>query len=395
MIIGMLAQQLFRFPLHAIIVEALPDAIGTVTQRLTEIDRKYNVRAKVPELNLVSFPAISARDISSIAGMEGVANVYEDTQRNIIQLPPMEWEAANWWATGASRNLLGAEQAFKEGFTGENVTLGIIDTGVDPTNPQLIGAAWASEIRVPFYEPGLDAGPQASGHGSHCASTAAGKLVHTEVGQFVEGVSHAQLFCVQALGRVIGMGFKSEIISAILKAWDSGARVFSMSLGSESIEGDGQTDPEARVIRDLTNQGAIFVIAAGNSGPGADTINSPGVVNEAITVGAIGRDGEIASFSSRGSSWRKPDVVAPGVDIYSGTGRGSQIDNGDPEAGHSYAAISGTSMATPHVAGLVCLLRQKHPGITASQFKATLREKAGRDWSPDYGWGVPHWNMFA
>ena len=144
----------------------------------------------------------------------------------------------------------------------------------------------------------------------------------------------------------------------------------------------------------LTQRGAIFCIAAGNSGHQPNTIACPGCVTEAITVAAVGRDGKVASFSSRGG-FRfsgKPDVAAPGVNIYSGTGRASQVDLGDPGANSGYAAISGTSMATPHITGLVALLRQRNPALTAEDFKTVVRR---REFNPDTGRGVPNWSMFV
>jgi subtilisin family serine protease len=81
------------------------------------------------------------------------------------------------------------------------------------------------------------------------------------------------------------------------------------------------------------------------------------------------------------------------VNIYSGTGRASQVDLGDPGASSGYAAISGTSMATPHITGLVALLRQRNPAFTAEDFKMGLRRR--REFNPDTGRGVPNWSMFG
>ena len=142
--------------------------------------------------------------------------------------------------------------------------------------------------------------------------------------------------------------------------------------------------------------GGLVAVAAGNSGPDPDTIGCPGCAEEAVTVAAVDRDGRVADFSSRGGSKfpDKPDVAAPGVNIYSGTARASLVDIGDLDAGFGYAAISGTSMATPHVAGLLALLKHRNPAITERQFKEAVRQRGG-PFNNATGWGVPKWPWFA
>ena len=252
-----------------------------------------------------------------------------------------------------------------------------------------------STVNFPVREPGIDAGPQASGHGSHVASTAGDTQQLTPVDIFVEGVSRAPMFSVQALGRVVGTGLTSEIVNAMSLAWERGARVFNLSLGAQECQGTCENCPECRIINTLTQRGGMFFIAAGNSGPDPNTIACPGCVPAAITVAAIDRQGDVARFSSRGGNRfpGKPDVAAPGVNIYSGTGRGSQVDLGDPGASIGFAAISGTSMATPHAAGLGALLRQRFPGLTTEQFKNTMRGTGA--FNPDIGFGVPPWALFT
>ncbi len=81
------------------------------------------------------------------------------------------------------------------------------------------------------------------------------------------------------------------------------------------------------------------------------------------------------------------------MDIYSGTGFASQVDLGDPSASTGYAAISGTSMATPHIAGFVALLRQRMPGITTEEIKAVMQRQGAVN--ANTGRGVPNWSMFV
>lgn len=386
-----LQKRLFQLPLRPLLLETEPDQLEAVAGLFGR--EGITPRAVIRQFSMLGTPPIPAKWITSINAIPGVRVVHADLESTILQFPGVE-DPSEWWPTSESRTLLGADRAFLAGFTGESARLGVIDTGVDPNHEQLAGAEFDSTIIFP-REPGIDAGPQASGHGSHVASTAAGRQQLTPVQVFVEGVSRAPIVSIQALGRVVGTGFSSEIVNAIALAWERGARIFNLSLGAQECQGTCETCPECRIIRTLTQRGGMFVVAAGNSGPDPNTIACPGCVNEAITVAAVGRDGRVADFSSRGGNrfLTKPDVAAPGVNIYSGTGRASQVDLGDPGASVGYAAISGTSMATPHVAGLVALLRQRNPGITTEAFKARMKEQGG--FNPNTGYGVPNWNLYG
>lgn len=384
-----LERAIFEIPVRPLLIETEPDSLRAIETLLAPL----GVRAVNTTFSMIATFPLPSKQIRFINELPGVRIVHADTLSNILIFPGAE-ERDLWWPTSESRLVMGSVEAAQAGFTGESATIGIVDTGIDPQHAQLQGAEWDSTILVP-REPGIDAGPQSSGHGSHVASTAGGALLISEVQIFVEGVSRPQIVSIQALGRVIGTGFSSEIVNAITLAFDRGARVINMSLGSKECQGSCEICPECRVVKQLTRRGAIFVIAAGNSGPDPNTINCPGCVAEAITVAAVDREGNIAEFSSRGGSAfpGKPDVAAPGVDIYSGTGRGSQVDLGDPQAGVGFAAISGTSMATPHVTGLIALLLQREPGLTAQRFKEVVRAQ-GRPFSPQLGYGVPEWAMF-
>ncbi len=148
-------------------------------------------------------------------------------------------------------------------------------------------------------------------------------------------------------------------------AADQGAQVINMSLGGpDSADIDPIEEAVNRISRDT---GALFVVAAGNSGR-PETIGSPGSAEASLTVGAVDRNDGIAPFSSRGPAADgavKPDITAPGVDIVAA------------EAGtQGHVAMSGTSMATPHVAGVVALLKQQHPDWSGDRIKATLMASA-------------------
>jgi len=379
-----LEKRLYALPVQPILVEFDPDQFAAALGQITGLN--LPVVSRLPAFGFAAIAPVSPSIIKKVNALPGVRMVHANQVKTVFQLPAPD----DWFPTSESRKMLGAEDAFREGYNGEAIKVGVCDTGVDATHPQLQGTEFYSEIMWPAREM-LDK----NGHGSHCASTAAGRLYHTPLGITVEGVSHSPMVCVKCLGRGIGTGFTSEIINAMATCYKKGAQVISMSLGSAECQGGCEVCPECRMVSSLTARGIIFVIAAGNSGPQEDTIGCPGCSPDALTVAAVDRNGEVASFSSRGGDKfpLKPDVAAPGVNIYSGTARGSVIDVQEADAGMGFAAISGTSMATPHVAGFVALLKQKFPKITAAEIKQTMAQRGhAKDFKT--GWGIPLWSYF-
>lgn len=165
-----------------------------------------------------------------------------------------------------------------------------------------------------------------------------------------------------------GSGADSGIIEAMEWAKAEGADVVSMSLGS-SIPDDG-TDPMSQAVNSLSADGGpLFVIAAGNA-YGAGTIGSPGSADKALTIAAVDKQDGRADFSSMGPLVRsyglKPDLSAPGVDI------NAAASQSVPGIEGMYQSMSGTSMATPHVAGAAAILKQRHPDWTGQRIKDAL-----------------------
>ncbi|MBN1579522.1 MAG: S8 family serine peptidase, partial [Anaerolineae bacterium] len=157
-------------------------------------------------------------------------------------------------------------------------------------------------------------------------------------------------------------------------AVDQNVDVINLSLGGTSSS-DG-TDALSMTCNAAVAQGIVVCIAAGNSGPGSRTIGSPGAAADVITVGATDRSDGIARFSSRGPTAdgrTKPDICFPGTDIVAA--RAANTSMGQPLGNH-YTAASGTSMATPHIAGLAALLLQANPDLTPAQVKTALMDTA-------------------
>ncbi|MEU4217402.1 S8 family serine peptidase, partial [Actinoplanes sp. NPDC026623] len=267
--------------------------------------------------------------------------------------------------TDANLRQISAPRAWRAGYTGRGARVAVLDTGVDATHPDLVGQI---AEKMDFTAEGGDAVDH-FGHGTHVAATIAGTGAAS--GGARRGVAPQARLVV---GKVLdddGGGTESQLIAGMEWA-ASRAAVVNMSLGAGDPS-DG-TDPASLALDALSEQtGALFVVAAGNSGPSDGSVSWPGAAAKALTVGAVDGDDAVAGFSSRGplvgTRAAKPELVAPGVDIVAaraaGTAMGRTIDA-------RYVAASGTSMATPHVAGAAAVLAQRHPDWRAEQLKAAL-----------------------
>ncbi|GAA2586339.1 S8 family serine peptidase [Actinomadura fulvescens] len=260
---------------------------------------------------------------------------------------------------------IGAPQAWQAGFDGRNVKVAVLDTGIQ-AHPDTDGTSIAWRSFVPGEESILDE----NGHGTHVASTITSQGTGGTPAR--KGVAPgAKLIIGKVLGKD-GSGSVSGIIDAMHWATEEqAADIVSMSLGAAP---GSAADLMDQAVNELSRStGALFVIAAGNSGPKARTLNSPGTADEALTVGAVDKADKLAAFSSRGprkaDGALKPDLAAPGVGIVaaraSGTSMGKPVND-------LYTSADGTSMATPHVAGAAAILKQKHPTWKGPQLKAAL-----------------------
>ncbi|MFD7622036.1 S8 family serine peptidase [Streptomyces sp. NPDC059802] len=257
-----------------------------------------------------------------------------------------------------------APEAWAAGYDGKNTKVAVLDTGVDAEHPDLVD-------RVAVSKNFTDSTTSADrvGHGTHTASTVGGSGAASEGRK--KGVAPGASLLIGKVLNDGGYGQDSWVIAGMQWAVDQRADVVSMSLGSPAA-GDC-TDPVAQAAKQLAQSTrTLFVVAAGNAGSGTETVTSPGCVPDVLTVGAVDRDDSTAWFSSRGPAavthTLKPEIAAPGVDISAANAGGRGV--------YAYQSMSGTSMATPHVAGAAAILRQAHPGWTAQQIKAALVSSA-------------------
>ncbi len=283
-------------------------------------------------------------------------------------------------------------------ITGNGTTIAIIDTGVDYNHADLGGCLGTNCKVIGGYDfVNNDSNPMDDqGHGTHVAATAAGKGL-------LNGVApDAKILAYKVLGSD-GSGSFSNVIAAIGRATDPNqdgnssdhADVISMSLGANCgtyTTGCGPEDSVALAVNNSSAAGVINAIAAGNNGPNSSTVGSPGAASSAITVAAACKksqlgnttncvDGPIAVFSSRGpvvyngTDYQKPDIAAPGVLICAA--RWATAFSGSPTCFDStHIRISGTSMATPHIAGVAALMKQANPTYSPAEIKRRLKDTA-------------------
>ncbi|WP_165975530.1 S8 family peptidase, partial [Actinomadura rubrisoli] len=277
--------------------------------------------------------------------------------------------AAKLWLDGKRRVLLdksvpqiGAPAAWGKGLTGKGVTVAVLDTGYDAGHPDLKGVVERSRG---FTEAGPEDVADKAGHGTHVASTVAGSGAASG-GRYKGVAPDARL----AVGKVLGddgSGTDSGILAGMeWAATEARAKVISMSLGASDDDG---IDPVEKAVNELSDRtGVLFTVAAGNGGPDSRTVESPGSADAALTVGAVDGQNRMADFSSRGPRHLdgavKPEITAPGVNITAARAGGGTAD--------PYVAESGTSMATPHVAGAAAILAQRHPDWPGARLKAAL-----------------------
>lgn len=272
-------------------------------------------------------------------------------------------------------------------------TVVVLDSGVDQTHPDLKKALVAN-IKIVgnafINMTGLNT-DTTSGHGTHVAGIIAGR------GDASNGYYRGVAPCAKLIG--LGAGETLFILFAlqgfdwILQNKDKyNIRVVSNSWGTTATNID-PFDPINLASFEAYKRGIVVVFAAGNSGPGLDTLNKYSIVPWVIGVAAGTKEKELAYFSSRGvpgNIFKKPTITAPGVDIVATrdstigiTATDRNVNPVDPTYTLYYTSLSGTSMATPHVSGVVALMLSVNPLLSPDQVKNILISTA--DPMPGYG----------
>jgi subtilisin len=245
---------------------------------------------------------------------------------------------------------------------GRGIEVAVLDTGIDWKHPDLAVNVKGAVSFVPG-ETAMDG----NGHGTHCAGTIGAAMN----GQGVVGVApEVSLYGVKVLANN-GSGRFSWIIAGINWAIQNRVQIVSMSLG-----GNGAPTALEKICNAAFNAGVLLVAAAGNAGPGMNTVSAPGKYKKVVSVSAIDGTNVIAAFSSRGP---EVEICAPGVQVLSTV------------PGGGYGQMSGTSMACPHVAGAAAVVWGAHRFATNKQIWDLLASTADNlgnpGWDPLYGHG--------
>jgi subtilisin family serine protease len=399
------------------------------------IRHKTNVDVELPEgveilkrFSLV--PIISASAplsmIEEISKLPGVEYVYLDLKMEIasdegLKLPYPDYSSIKDWQNAQlldeelpynqwfgnypaylneTTELIGATDLWSAGITGKNVTIAIIDTGINKYHPDLddmdddpltCDPKVLAEVSFVPSEPPDDW----HGHGTHVASIAAGTGATGAmdfIGTFPDTAIHnatilpgtergvapgAYLYNAKAFDQS-GSGEWSWIISAIEWSVARGADVISGSFGGwPDVPAD--QDPVVLALKEAVEHGVVVVIAAGNDGFGYFTVGTPGFAPDVITVGATSETDHLIYFSSRGPEQfelhAKPDIVAPGTSVVAAFAFYREYEE-YYGLQTFYLEMSGTSMATPHVSGAAALLLQAFPGATPYTIKAAMMQSA-------------------
>ncbi len=317
---------------------------------------------------------LSAAQIRGLLHAPGLLRIEEDaTVRTQLNAARADFgiEAARGLAAG--------------GLIGRNVGICTVDTGVDPQHEQLDNGKVAAFID---YIAGRSVAYDDNGHGTHVAAIAAGDGSGGSAAAAFRGVaSGAALYAAKVLDAQ-GSGAESDVVVGIQWcAAQAGVHVISMSLAALP-PADGK-DAMSQAVDAAVAAGKVLVVAAGNDGDEPGTVGSPGAAVGAITVGACAEwsaspaavnhsDGVyLTAFSSRGpitvnasTSYIKPDICGPGHSI-AAAAAGSVAD---------YVAYSGTSMATPFVAGAVALALEANPALKGNPAQVrSLLEGSAQD----------------
>ena len=395
-------------------------------------EEKLGKTERVRSLWVNNVIAVKAtRDVvSRLQEMPGIERMVLDVKRNVLLAQGPEGDLPLAPATEWNITLINAPAVWALGFTGQGIVVGHFDTGVNYTHADLADHIWVNAGEVPSngldddgngyiddvygYDFAYNDGDprDAAGHGTHTAGTVASDGT---AGDSCGVAPDAQIMGLKVLDDG-GSGTESGVWEAIQYAIDNGARVMTFSIGWQHAWGPNRTQWRNSFDAALA-AGLISAVASGNEGGGSapDNVRTPGDVpppwlhpdqaltgglGGVVTVGATNSSDNIAGFSSRGPvSWESispwfdypynpemglmdPDVSAPGVSVtscayYNNTGY--------------ISGYSGTSMACPHVAGLMALMLSKNPSLTPAvvdsiiEVTALDRGSAGKD--NNYGAG--------
>ena len=351
---------------------------------------------------------IESKEVNALSKNAKITGLTLDVQRSLSENEPVSDSivASNSEGYVHFTKTIDAEDLWSKGINGSGVVVAVVDSGADGTHPDLQNKIIGFKDFINHQDDmnpsdGMNAYDD-DGHGTACAWNIAGDGT-ANGGNFTGVAPGADLLIVKVLNKE-GQGDDSVIAQGIEFAVNQGADIISLSLGGDWTDNTYLVEPSVAAVKAAIAQGVSVVIAAGNSGPQAFSINSPGIVEEAITVGASTEDKGVVGFSSVGPVYRtnseplgyeaKPDIVAPGYEVISGLAKDANPTEYLPynysQYQDYYTQWSGTSAATPIVAGALALLEQNFTHLTPEEAKTAIM-KSAKDLNLDpmvQGWGL-------
>ncbi|MET8249475.1 S8 family serine peptidase [Streptomyces sp. NPDC005202] len=262
------------------------------------------------------------------------------------------WDEQKWtWGLQAVRANL-------SGLTGRDVKIAVLDTGVDTDHPDLAGRIEATVSFVPG-----ETVEDGNGHGTHCIGTAAGPA-NPQQGPRYGVACDARILAAKVLSNA-GSGTDGQILAGMAWAVARGTRVISMSLGAPVRPGELFPQTYEMLAQRALERGTVIVAAAGNDSgrpPRIEPVSRPANCPSILAVAALDKALTPSFFSNGGINGQggEVNIAAPGRDVRSAA------------PGGGYQNLSGTSMATPHVAGVLALLAQANPNASAADHMASL-----------------------
>jgi serine protease AprX len=291
--------------------------------------------------------------------------------------------------------VVGAHDAYQRGFTGKGVGVALIDTGVAPVAGLTSGnVVNGPDLSFDSQNPAL-AHVDGFGHGTHLASIIAGRDAAGAPSSYLDpshfaGIAPDATLVNVKVGAANGAVDITQVIAGI--DWvvehsrDNGLniRVIDLAYGTDSTQ-NSSVDPLAYAVENAWKHGIVVVAAGGNDGDVTKTLDNPSRDPHVIAVGAMDDAGTVTSaddtvptWSTRGTTARHVDVVAPGVSVLGTRVPGGTADVANPQArvGDRFARASGTSQASAVVAGEAALLIQDAPALLPDQVKQLLMSSA-------------------
>jgi subtilisin family serine protease len=295
---------------------------------------------------------------ADLARRLGIASISAADLQDSLSTPQTFDESRTTWGLQAIR-------ATESCLTGTGIGVAILDTGIAANHPDFVNR----QVITANFVSGQDVDDR-HGHGTHCAGTACGPKEPTSMPRY--GVAGQAALHVGKVLNNSGRGTDGNILAGLDWALRNGCRVASMSLGSPTNPTDAYSQIYEQIAQRASRRGMLIVAAAGNNSSRPTqvrSVNHPANCPSILAIAAIGTDLQVARFSCAGLSidGGQIDISAPGVDVLSASPGPSP-----------YRRLSGTSMATPHVAGVLALLAQANPGAGSAELQSALIRYARR-----------------